>query len=187
MCRIVPLNLTFWTVEGTGLLFNWKPVCMPPGCSLVLEALGSQHSWLSSSLEPVFCWNKESACTRPGEKYLQKQSAVGMLLWEALGRPLLRWYEQRLGWSETWRNLKSVLVAQSCLTLCDPMNCSLARLLLPGMDSPGKNSRVGSHSLLQGIFQGSNPEDSLPSESSGNRGILNLTPWNHRSGKVRFS
>ena len=34
----------------------------------------------------------------------------------------------------------------------------LARLLCPG-DSPGKNTRVGCHLLLQGIFptQGSNP------------------------------
>ena len=45
-----------------------------------------------------------------------------------------------------------VLVAQSCLTLCDP-----ARPLCP-WDSPGKNTGVGCHSLLQGIFptQGSN-------------------------------
>ena len=44
-----------------------------------------------------------------------------------------------------------VLVAQSCLTLCDPMDCSP-----PGssvyLDSPGKNTGVGCHSLLQGIF-----------------------------------
>ena len=39
----------------------------------------------------------------------------------------------------------SVLVPQSCLTLCDPM------LLCP-WNSPGKNTGVGSHSLLQGIF-----------------------------------
>ena len=50
------------------------------------------------------------------------------------------------------------LVAQSCLTLWDPMDCSP-----PGSsvhrDSPGKNTGVGSHSFLQGIFltQGSNP------------------------------
>ena len=48
------------------------------------------------------------------------------------------------------------LVAQLCLTLCDPRS-------LPGSsvhgDSPGKNTGVGCHFLLQGIFltQGSNP------------------------------
>ena len=47
-----------------------------------------------------------------------------------------------------------VLVTQSCLTLCDPMDCSL---LYPG-NSPSKNIGVSCHSLLKGIFptQGSN-------------------------------
>ena len=35
-----------------------------------------------------------------------------------------------------------VLVSQSCLTLCNPMYCSL----------PGKNTRVDYHFLLHGIF-----------------------------------
>ena len=47
-----------------------------------------------------------------------------------------------------------ISVAQSCLPLCDPMDCSLCP-----WNSPGKNIRVGCQSLLQGIFptQGSNP------------------------------
>ena len=50
------------------------------------------------------------------------------------------------------------LVIQSCPTLWDPMDCSL-----PGScvhrDFLGKNTGVGSHALLQGIFptQGSSP------------------------------
>ena len=50
------------------------------------------------------------------------------------------------------------LVAQSCLTLCDPMDCSPPGPSVHG-DSPGMNTRVGCHALLQGIFptQGSNP------------------------------
>ena len=44
------------------------------------------------------------------------------------------------------------VVAQSCLTHCDPMaGLFLARLLCPWA-SPGKNTGVGWHSLLQGIF-----------------------------------
>ena len=39
---------------------------------------------------------------------------------------------------------------QSCLTLCDAMNCSLPGSSVYG-NSPGKN-RVGCHFLLQGIF-----------------------------------
>ena len=48
--------------------------------------------------------------------------------------------------------------AQSCLTLCNPMDCSLPGSSVHG-DSPGKNTGVGCHALLQGIFptQGSNP------------------------------
>ena len=50
------------------------------------------------------------------------------------------------------------LVAQSCPTLCDPMNCSPPSSSVHG-DSPVKNTGEGSHVLLQGIVptQGSNP------------------------------
>ena len=50
------------------------------------------------------------------------------------------------------------LVAQSCLSLCDPMDYSPAGSSVHG-DSPGKNIGVGFHALLQGIFpaQGLNP------------------------------
>ena len=52
-------------------------------------------------------------------------------------------------------------VSHWCLTLCSPMDCSPPGLLCP-WNSPGKNTGVGSHSLLQGIF--------LTQES--NRGLL---------------
>ena len=44
------------------------------------------------------------------------------------------------------------LVTQLCLTLCDPIYWSLPGSSVHG-DSLGKNSGVGSHALLQGIFQ----------------------------------
>ena len=49
------------------------------------------------------------------------------------------------------------LVSQSCLTLCNPVDCSLPGSSVHG-DSPGKNTVVGCLALLQGIFptQGSN-------------------------------
>ena len=66
-----------------------------------------------------------------------------------------------------WKKVK----VKSCPTLCDPMDCSPPGSSVHG-DSPGKNTGVGCHALLQGIFptQGSNPglphcaADSLPSE-----------------------
>ena len=46
----------------------------------------------------------------------------------------------------------------NCVRLCDPVDCSPPRSSVHG-DSPGKNTGVGCHLLLQGIFptQGSNP------------------------------
>ena len=54
-------------------------------------------------------------------------------------------------------SLNLVLVSQSCPTLWDPMNHSPARLPWP-RNSPGENTGVSCHSLLQGIFptRGSN-------------------------------
>ena len=50
------------------------------------------------------------------------------------------------------------LAAQSCPTLCDPMDCSPPSSSIHA-DSPGKNTGVGCHALLQGISstQGWNP------------------------------
>ena len=60
-------------------------------------------------------------------------------------------------------------VAQSCPTLCNPLDCSPPGSSVHG-DSPGRNAGVGCPVLLQGIFltQGSNlgvlrsQADSLP-------------------------
>ena len=112
----------------------------------------------------------ESSCCRlvGGQGRLQA-SEVGMVGEGALGQWCLRW---RGSWREEprlhkeyfgmWRlehicklrrkyASKCALVAQSCPTLCSPMDYSL-----PGSsiheDSPGKNTEVGCHALLQGIF-----------------------------------
>ena len=51
-----------------------------------------------------------------------------------------------------------VLIANLCPTLLQPYGLYPSRLLCP-WNSPGKNTVVGSHFLLQGLFptQGSNP------------------------------
>ena len=43
------------------------------------------------------------------------------------------------------------LVAELCLSLCNPTDHSLPGSSVYG-DSPGKNTRLGCHVLLQGIF-----------------------------------
>ena len=70
-----------------------------------------------------------------------------------------------------------VLVAQSCPTLCYPMESMTSSV---PWNSPGKNTGVGCHSLLQGIF---NPgiEPGLQTDSFLREPLrLNLT-WTHGS------
>ena len=65
-------------------------------------------------------------------------------------------------------------LAQSCPSLCDPMDCRSPGSSVHG-DSPGKNTGVGCHALLQGHLPNSGIEprfpalqvDSLPSEPPG--------------------
>ena len=92
--------------------------------------------------------------------------------------------------SATWEDQLTLcmLVAQLCLTLLWSHGLYPARLLWP-WDFSGKNTGVGSHSLLQGIFltQGLNP--GLRWGNSGNSGRIYfsglqnhcrwwLQPWN---------
>ena len=70
--------------------------------------------------------------------------------------------ELRAHVQQVWQNKKVYIyavlrvVAQSCPTLCDPMDCSRQAPLSMGIL---KNTGVGCHALLQGIFQiqGLNP------------------------------
>ena len=78
------------------------------------------------------------------------------------------------------------LVAQWSPTLCNPMDCNLPGSSVQG-DSPGKNTGVGCHVLLQGVFlpnPGIKPRSSklqvvsLPSEPPGkpmNTGLSSLS------------
>ena len=92
---------------------------------------------------------------------------------------------ERLNWTDLFpgrhcfrSQCTSCMHAQLCLTLCGPMDCSLSGSSYP-WDSPGKNTGVGCHFLLQGIFptQGWNPSllhlqvDTLPLALSGQPGV----------------
>ena len=59
---------------------------------------------------------------------------------------------------QSLQTLALYLVTQSSATLCDPMDSSPPGSSVHG-DFPGKNTGVGCHAFLQGIFptQGSNP------------------------------
>ena len=113
---------------------------------------------------PVFMYGCESWTIKKAE--CQKIAAFKLWCWRRLSR--VHWTTRRSNQSilkeiNPEHSLEGLLlnlclVAQLCPTLCDPMDCSL-----PGpsvhWDSPGKNTGVGCHALLQGIFptQGSNP------------------------------
>ena len=90
-------------------------------------------------------------------------------------------------------------VVQSCLTLCDLMDCSPARLFCPWA-SPRQNTGIGCHSLLQDPNPGIKPgspalqADSLPSEPPGKLTVSTLVvlgsllSWQHcPHGPVRSS
>ena len=64
---------------------------------------------------------------------------------------------------------------QSCPTLFDPMDCSLPGSSVLG-DSPGKNTGVGCHFLLQGIFPG-NESMSLISLALAGRLFTTSATW----------
>ena len=87
-------------------------------------------------------WGRE--CKRnPGEKWAGEEDVSK--LYKKLDKTL----------AYPWAAYAHVL---SPIRLCGPMGCSPSGASVHG-DSPSKNTEVGSHSLLQGIFptQGSNP------------------------------
>ena len=55
----------------------------------------------------------------------------------------------------------AVLKLLSHVQLCDPMDCSPPGYSVHG-DSPGKNTEVGCHALLQGIVPTQRSNSSLP-------------------------
>ena len=94
----------------------------------------------------VYGLRSRSNCNNPvrvwGHAFIVWVSVYLSVKWESLTSPCLY----------------SAVLSQSRLTLCDPIDCSPSGSSVRG-DSPGKNTRVGCHALLQGIFptQGSNP------------------------------
>ena len=63
----------------------------------------------------------------------------------------LKLHQGPLGCVLPWSPHLVFLVAQLCPTLCNPVDCSPPGSSIHG-DSPGKNTGVGCHALLQGIF-----------------------------------
>ena len=105
-----------------------------------------------SSIKYLFLWKCPSG-THPSS-FLTLSASQALRL--SISFPIGPW--PQMSPMAVCSTLVLVLVAQSCPTLCDPIDCSP-----PGSsvheDSPGKKTGVGCHSLLHGIFltQGLNP------------------------------
>ena len=120
---------------------------------------------LSESLEIPWCYLRLTSIALNTMKMIRELQGH-LLLWY-----IIYWRDKLLTWrwlashSVSGYSLECTLIAtgvcvhtQSCLTLCDPMDYSPPGSSLHGI-FPGKNTRVGCHFLLQGIFptQGLNP------------------------------
>ena len=79
--------------------------------------------------------------------------------------------------SEVWSEVKWSEVAQSCPTLCDPMDCSLPGFFCPWI-FPGNSTGVGCHFLLQGILHCRQMLYPLSHQGSP---LWSLLPPNHRT------
>ena len=100
-------------------------------------------------------------CRRVGHDWVTKHVSAGYICY-FVHYP----FDLRKIWPQVFENrfrvafgVYACLATHLCLTICDPMNCSPLGSSVHE-DSPGKNTGVGCHSLLQGIFltQGSNPD-----------------------------
>ena len=75
--------------------------------------------------------------------------------------------------------LSRSVMCQSCPTLCNPMDCSPLGSSVRG-DSPGKNTGVGCHVLLQGVFPTQQLNPGFCIENSGSLW------WTGRPGVLQF-
>ena len=88
--------------------------------------------WASGLWVPSFCMAQSYSQDQARQRWTRARARVGFR-------------------RSQWRFFESESVGQSIMsTLCDPMDCSL--LDSCPWDSPGKNTGVGSHSLLLRIF-----------------------------------
>ena len=129
-------------------------------------------------------WFKKCSCNWHGITKSKKLHSVNHYCkWETLplkdiGISIKWWGVEGKKKESAVTKRKMCLVARLCLTLCDPMDCNPPGSSVPG-DSPGTNTGVGCHALLQGIFPHQESSPGLPHCT----GILYLVAREARRGK----
>ena len=140
---------------------------IPRSISSVSQSVVSSSLWLHG-LWPtrLFCpWNSPDKNTGVGDHSLYQ----GIFLTQGSNPGLLRCMKILYHLSHQrspsiylylylYLSVQFSSITQSCPTLCDSMDCGPSGSSVHG-NSPDKNTGVGCHALLQGIFQtqGSNP------------------------------
>ena len=127
------LNWTESEMVYTASCYQWKARTHKQGASSPLALTLKLYEELPDS---AITWTVPCKCLVNHSQLANKKLLrlwITVIRWTdsiMFGRPPL--------WSKKWSEVK---VAQSCLTFCDPMDCS-------PWNFPGQNIGVGSHSLL---------------------------------------
>ena len=122
-----------------------------------VQSLGWEDPWRRKRLPtPVFWPGKFHGMYSPWnhKELIQLSDFHFLSLNERWLTRFIQWPEFAEGITTNSLKVKLLTVEYSCLTLCDPIDCSLYP-----WNTPGKNTGMSCHSLLQGIYltQRSNP------------------------------
>ena len=133
-----------WRIPGTG-----EPGGLPP--------MGSHrvgHDWSDLAVAAAAVLSGKPLIDSTHAVLDSAKSLLVSVAWNLFWKLVFKLACCTFSWMCACMHTKSL---QSCLTLCDPMNCSLPGSSVHGV-SPGKNTGVGCHALFQEIFptQGSN-------------------------------
>ena len=141
------------------------PLFVPPWTVTYQTPLSSTISWnllKFMSIESVMLSNHRILCHPilflPPFSLSQHQSLFQWVVSSHQVANILVLQSQH--WPFQWMRVLG-LVAHSCLTLCDPLDCDPPCSSVHG-DSPGKNTGMSCHGLLQGIFPTQGPSPGLP-------------------------
>ena len=168
---------TYWGFYVSPKTISWPPEWCPP--TWKARTLSQYTRALFMARDPF----GDSYCQHPQSYWRNREMEKGWFH-SYIGPPIHPWPPHpfthlsiHLPHIHSLIHTSKVKVTQSYPTFCDPMDCSLPASCL--WDSPGMNTRVSCHSLLQEIFpnQGSNPGLLIHSSTHPSSSHHLLTPY----------